>query len=82
MRVAELAALSLEDAEIDALAKDLDAIVKHVDELSMVDTHGVEPMRSIATAGALRADVPAPSLSRDDALAGAEAFVVPAFVES
>jgi aspartyl-tRNA(Asn)/glutamyl-tRNA(Gln) amidotransferase subunit C len=82
MHVAELAALSLDDAEIDALAKDLDAIVKHVDELSTIDTEGVEPMRSIVTAGSLRADVPQPSLSREDALAGADEFVVPAFVEA
>lgn len=82
MHVAELAALSLDGSEVDALAKDLDAIVKYVDELSAIDTEGVEPMRSISTAGALRPDVPQPSLSREDALGGADAFVVPAFVEA
>ncbi len=87
LHVAELASLSLAKDEIDALARDLDAIVRYVEQLNEVDTEGVEPLTSVGLAGALRADVVQPGLSREEALAKAphateEGFVVPRFVES
>ncbi len=90
--VAELAALSLDDAEAERLARDMDAIVRYVEELSSVDTEGVEPTTSpIAAVSALREDVEVPSLTHEEALGGAprragspevEGFAVPVFVES
>ncbi len=83
--VAELAALSLGDAEIDALTRDLEAIVAYVDELATVDTEGVAAFTHHATTP-LRADVIAPGLTREEALsqaprASGDGFVVPKFVE-
>jgi len=86
LHVAELASLSLDEAEVDALARDLDAIVRYVEQLGAVETEGVEPATSFATAAARRPDVPAPGLSHEAALAGAPAvaedgFAVPTFVD-
>ncbi|HEY1955618.1 MAG TPA: Asp-tRNA(Asn)/Glu-tRNA(Gln) amidotransferase subunit GatC [Polyangiaceae bacterium] len=90
LHVAELSSLSLEEGEVDALAGELDAIVRYVEQLGAVETEGVEPATfgaALAPRGALRPDVPAPGLSHEDALAGAPAsaedgFAVPLFVES
>lgn len=84
--VAELAALSLEDAEVDALTRDLESIVAYVDELATVDTEGVAAFTHHATTP-LRADVIEPGLTREAALSQApratdDGFVVPKFVES
>ena len=87
LHVAELASVSLEPGEVDALARELEAIVAYVDQLGHVDTEGVEPAISgIPVASPLRADVPEPSLPRERALAGAPseedgAFSVPLFVD-
>jgi aspartyl-tRNA(Asn)/glutamyl-tRNA(Gln) amidotransferase subunit C len=91
LHVAELASLSLEEGEVDELARELDAIVRYVELLGAVDTVGVLPAtsgapRAAGQKGAWRADAPEPSLPRDDALAQAPAvedgaFVVPLFVD-
>ncbi len=90
VHVAELASLSLEESEIATFARELDAIVRYVEQLGAVDTEGVEPASSGApleqSRGGWRPDVPAPGLSHDDALAEAPAaaeggFAVPVFVD-
>lgn len=89
LHVAKLAALSLSDAEADALAGDLAKIVAHVEELGALDTSDVPPTASVhAPRGdGWRADEMREGLSHDDALAAApradhDGFAVPTFVES
>lgn len=43
-RVAHLARLSLEPSEAKQLAQDLSSILKHFEQVSKVDTQGVEPL--------------------------------------
>jgi aspartyl-tRNA(Asn)/glutamyl-tRNA(Gln) amidotransferase subunit C len=89
LHVAELASLSLDEAEVASLTRELDAIVRYVEQLGDVDTEGVEPAAGApiaAARGPWRADEPAPGLSHDDALAQAPraaegGFVVPGFVD-
>jgi aspartyl-tRNA(Asn)/glutamyl-tRNA(Gln) amidotransferase subunit C len=69
-KVALLARLRLTDAELDAMTSQLGAIVGYVDQLSEVDTDGVEPMaHAVELTNVFAADVVAPSLPRDEALA-------------
>jgi aspartyl-tRNA(Asn)/glutamyl-tRNA(Gln) amidotransferase subunit C len=83
--VAQLASLSLTDAEADTLTAELAAIVKYVDELESVDTSNVSPTANVQLQRpALRADEVQPSLPHEDALAQAPrtahgGFAVPAF---
>ena len=87
LHVAELASLSLDDEEVELLARDLETIVKYVAELERVDTEGVSPMTSAAAhAPKLRADVAMPCLSREEVLSQAPratdtGFLVPKFVD-
>jgi len=86
LHVAELASLSLQEEEVAALTRELEAIVSYVAELEGVDTASVAPMASAARASSkLRADVAEPCLPREVVLSGApratdEGFVVPKFV--
>jgi aspartyl-tRNA(Asn)/glutamyl-tRNA(Gln) amidotransferase subunit C len=88
--VAELAALSLTEAEREKLAGELATIVSYVRELATLDTSNVPPTSQIvasAVAAPLRADEVRVGLSSDEALAAAPrasegGFVVPAFVEA
>ncbi|MEO8875939.1 MAG: Asp-tRNA(Asn)/Glu-tRNA(Gln) amidotransferase subunit GatC [Polyangiaceae bacterium] len=85
--VATLASLSLNDAEKTAMATELAAIVKYVDELNEVDTTGVPATLNVQLEhAAWRADVIEPSLTHEEALAEAPqeahgGFAVPVFVE-
>jgi aspartyl-tRNA(Asn)/glutamyl-tRNA(Gln) amidotransferase subunit C len=81
-KLARLAKLAVDDAELRALVPELAAIVRHVDSLRAVDTTGVPPMRHGAPLGvdvdvraAVRADVDAAVLGRD-AVAGSAGFDV------
>lgn len=86
-RVAELARLSLSDAEAARLAHELDTILGYVDTLSELDTAGVEPTSHvIPLATPLREDRPEPALDPQLAVANApehdgSAFVVPKVIE-
>ncbi|HSQ62307.1 MAG TPA: Asp-tRNA(Asn)/Glu-tRNA(Gln) amidotransferase subunit GatC [Polyangiaceae bacterium] len=86
--LAELASLSLTGDEAAALAKDLEAIVRYVDELNQLDTEGVPPTSHVQLKrGALREDAVQPGVSHEDALSQAPevsegGFAVPRFVES
>jgi aspartyl-tRNA(Asn)/glutamyl-tRNA(Gln) amidotransferase subunit C len=83
-KVALLARLQLTDDELARMTDELSQIVGYVDQLAEVDTEGVEPMaHAIELANVFRADVVAPSLPRDEALANAphhdeRGYLVPA----
>jgi len=82
-RVALLARLQLSPAEIERMTSQLSAIVGYVDQLSQLDTEGVEPMaHAVPLANVFAEDVVQPSLPRDEALATApkhdeECYLVP-----
>ena len=85
--VAHLARLSLSDAELEAMTRDLSAIVDYVNQLQKVNTDGVEPLaHALDVQNVFRDDEPSPSLPPDAALANAPArhdnfFSVPAVLE-
>jgi aspartyl-tRNA(Asn)/glutamyl-tRNA(Gln) amidotransferase subunit C len=73
-KVADLARLDLPEADVDAMAKQLNAIVDYINQLQQVNTDGIEPLaHALDLHDVFRADVPAPSLSEDEALANAPA---------
>jgi aspartyl-tRNA(Asn)/glutamyl-tRNA(Gln) amidotransferase subunit C len=81
--IAMLARLHLEPAELDAMQRELGAILEHFGALAAADTEGVAPMtHAVPLDLRLRPDDPQRSLSADEAMAGAPAkrdhfFVVP-----
>jgi aspartyl-tRNA(Asn)/glutamyl-tRNA(Gln) amidotransferase subunit C len=88
--VAALANLSLTEAEVSKLQRDLDGILEHFDTLNEIDVSGVEPMAQVLydteETVTLRADVPVPPLGNVLALAnapqpGAGYFKVPRVIE-
>ena len=82
-RTAALARLDLSESEIDSLTRDLDQILGHVDQLSTLDTSGIEPTaHAIPLPTPTREDVSTPPLDPELALQNAplregSAFVVP-----
>ena len=86
-RIAELARLSVTDAESDRLASELEAILAYAEQLSGLDTSEVEPTsHPIELPTPLRDDIPEPPLDPELALANAperagSAFVVPKVIE-
>jgi len=86
-KVARLARLKLSEDELSKSVEQLGFILEFIDTLNDVDTDDVEPMAHTAElVNAFRADVPAPSLDRNDALANAPQtdgryFLVPAILE-
>ena len=82
-KVAELAKLEFSDAEVDQFTEQLCRIVSLVEQLSEVDTEGVEPMaHPLDVHSAIRSDELQQGLSRESALANApnsdgEYFLVP-----
>jgi aspartyl-tRNA(Asn)/glutamyl-tRNA(Gln) amidotransferase subunit C len=84
VRIAALARLELSEQELDLFARQLGDILAHAEELNTVSTDGVPPYTSALPDAATRDDVPAASLSREDALLNAPdgdrvsgTFVVP-----
>jgi aspartyl-tRNA(Asn)/glutamyl-tRNA(Gln) amidotransferase subunit C len=83
-KVALLARLQLSEAEVETMTDQLAQIVGYVDQLAEVDTEGVEPMaHAIEMANVFKDDRVAPSLPREEALAGAphhdgRGYLVPA----
>jgi aspartyl-tRNA(Asn)/glutamyl-tRNA(Gln) amidotransferase subunit C len=70
--VAQLARLELSEAELDAMTRQLAAIVGYVDQLRQVDTEGVEPLaHALELHNVFRDDEPGTSLPPDQALANA-----------
>ncbi len=88
--VAELANLTLTEAEVNKFRADLDEILEHIGRLNEIDTSDVEPMSQVLFPGeetaTLRADVPVPGLGSAAAVAnapqaGAGYFKVPKIIE-
>jgi aspartyl-tRNA(Asn)/glutamyl-tRNA(Gln) amidotransferase subunit C len=71
-KIAALANLELDAAEIELFARQLGDILAYADEVQQIDTTGVPPTASVVTRHAAdRADEVCPSLDRADALANA-----------
>ena len=90
--VADLANLNLTDAEIHAMAHDMDEILVYMEKLAEVDTEGVEPMAQVLyeadETSTLRDDVEHPERRFTSAIATANApqagqgyFKVPKVIE-
>ena len=74
LRIASLARLELTDQEVDLFASQLAHILEYAEDVQQVDTSGIEATsHPLEPAARWRDDTPAPSLSRDDALANAPA---------
>lgn len=82
-KVANLARLEFSESELVQFTQQLGKIVEFVEQLSVVDTTGVEPMaHPLDVHSVLRADQQQPGLSRELALANSpnhsdEFFLVP-----
>ena len=78
-KIAALANLELDPAEIDLFARQLGDILNYAEQVQQVDTTGVPATASVLTRPAAeREDQILPSLDRDEALANApDAPVVP-----
>jgi aspartyl-tRNA(Asn)/glutamyl-tRNA(Gln) amidotransferase subunit C len=83
-KVGLLARLALTEAELDRMTGELSKIVGFVSQLGELDTSTVEPLaHPLDTKNVFREDVPAPSLTTQQALASAprhdgSCFLVPA----
>jgi aspartyl-tRNA(Asn)/glutamyl-tRNA(Gln) amidotransferase subunit C len=71
LKIAALANLQLDAAEIELFARQLGDILAYADEVQQVDTTGVPPTASVHRSAADRADDLAPSLEIGDTLANA-----------
>ena len=87
-RVASLARIRVPDSDLEALGTELNKILHWVEQLSEVDTDGVEPMTSAVAAQApfVRPDEVTDGARPDDILKNAPAgslgfFTVPKVVE-
>ncbi|HEU0249214.1 MAG TPA: Asp-tRNA(Asn)/Glu-tRNA(Gln) amidotransferase subunit GatC [Solirubrobacteraceae bacterium] len=83
LHVARLARLHLAEDEIEPMARELSAVLEHVERIGKLDLEDVAPTSHvIEVSGRLRADEPEPCLPREVALAQAPAvrddgFLVP-----
>lgn len=83
LHVAKLARLALSEQEVEQMARELSAVLGHIEKISELELDGVAPTSHVVdVVNALRADEPRPSLPRDVALAAApealdEGFGVP-----
>jgi aspartyl-tRNA(Asn)/glutamyl-tRNA(Gln) amidotransferase subunit C len=81
--VARLARLALSDDEVERMARELSAVLDHIERISELDLEGVPPTTHVIdVAGALREDEPRPCLPREVVLEQAPAvedggFLVP-----
>ena len=69
--VATLAKLELSETEKKKCAKELDKIIKYIDQLKEVDTENVLPVSQVIPGKFLGEDKAEPSLSQKEALANA-----------
>ena len=85
--IAKLARIAMSDAEIAAMAPELNNILGWIEQLGEVDTDGVEPLTAvIANTLRLREDAVTDGGKRDDVLANAPDaqhgfFAVPKVIE-
>ncbi len=86
-KVARLARLKLTDDEVEMFARQLGDVLGYVDQLSQVDTTGVQPLvHAVEVANVFRPDVQQESLPREAALSNAPGsdgkyFLVPSILE-
>ena len=86
-RVAKLARIRVDDADLPALAQEFNTILGFIEQLGEVDVEGVEPMTSVMPmAMKKRADVVSDGNKADDIVGNAPAaedhyFQVPKVVE-
>ena len=87
VHVARLARLALDEAELDALTGDMDAILAYVDQLKRLNTDGISPTaHAVPMANAFRPDEVRPSFTPELAQQNAPApdpagFRVPRVIE-
>ncbi len=85
--IAKLARIAMSDAELERLVPELNAIIGWVEQLSEVDTDGIEPLATVVDQKLrLRADVVDDGNIRDAVLANAPDaqhgfFAVPKVIE-
>lgn len=72
LHIARLARIALTDEDVQRFTAQLSGILDHFDALSAVETEGIEPTaHPLPLSNVMRADLVAPSLSQNDALANA-----------
>jgi aspartyl-tRNA(Asn)/glutamyl-tRNA(Gln) amidotransferase subunit C len=82
-RIAHLARLELNPAQVDLLARQMNDVLIYMEKLNELDTAGVEPTsHALHLSNAFRDDLVQPSLPEEESLAiapeqGRSAFVVP-----
>ncbi|OWK47065.1 Asp-tRNA(Asn)/Glu-tRNA(Gln) amidotransferase subunit GatC [Fimbriiglobus ruber] len=87
-KVAKLARLDLAPADLTKMAEQLNRILEYVDQLTQVNTDGIEPLaHPLPVQNVFRDDVPVPSLPVDEALKNAptrigDYFGVPAVFDA
>ena len=85
--VARLARLEISEAEKETFSRQLNDILRYVEQLKAVDTNGVEPTAGVVEqTNVLRDDLVRPSLPAEQALANAPErgdgyFLVPRIIE-
>ena len=85
--VSLLARLLLDPDELDAMTRQLDKVVRYVEQLGALDTQSVEPLaHALDLTNVFAADEPSPSLDRQLALANAPkqdgaSYLVPAVLD-
>ena len=73
-KVAHLARLDLNDAEVERMTQQLAGMLEHFRDVDALDLSNVEPLtQPIPLSNVLRDDVVAPSLNRDEVLGSAPA---------
>jgi aspartyl-tRNA(Asn)/glutamyl-tRNA(Gln) amidotransferase subunit C len=83
LHVARLARLALSDEEIEPMASELSEVLDHAAKMGELSLQDVQPTSHVVEmTGALRPDLPRPSLPREVVLAqapdaGDEGFLVP-----
>jgi aspartyl-tRNA(Asn)/glutamyl-tRNA(Gln) amidotransferase subunit C len=83
LHVARLARLELSETEVERMTGELDKVLVSIAKIGELDLDGVPPTSHVVdVTGALRPDVPRPSLPREVALAAApvvadDGFAVP-----
>jgi aspartyl-tRNA(Asn)/glutamyl-tRNA(Gln) amidotransferase subunit C len=71
LHVARLARLSLSEAEIEQMSRELSTVLDHIEKISELDLEGVEPTSHVVELeNVLRADEPRESIARERILEG------------
>jgi len=72
LHVARLARLELTEEEVERMAAELSHVLDHIEKIRELDLEGVPPTSHVVdVVNVLRADLPRPSLTAEQALASA-----------